>query len=157
MRILKISAFQFSLFVAVFFCGFQTQAADKYYYVSAEKIVEYVYSKPGKRVVLIYASWCPYCREKLPGLMDLERQKKGSVIAVSVDENPDTLMRYLGGFQSIPFHVFVSKDIASGAVEKQFGAKARTGIPYVILLDEDSNLHAAGNYSTEYIAEYILK
>jgi len=56
----------------------------------------------GKTVLLhFWATWCPPCREELPGLLklgrDLGRADRFVLIAVTVDEDWDTVRAFLGG------------------------------------------------------------
>ncbi len=75
--------------------------------------------KSNKAVLLnFWATWCPPCREEIPGLIDLKK-KYGSK-----------------GFE------VVGVDVGESAVKaKKFAEK--TGINYPIVLDEDTNLSQA--------------
>ena len=62
-------------------------SVEKIYTLPAEKIAGHIIKQPGRKVVFIYATWCPYCREKIPALIELESAKPGSVYPVSIDES----------------------------------------------------------------------
>ncbi len=158
MRALRIS------FLALFVCLIAVPLGqaiggierDKYYFLSSEKIVEYVHEKEGRKAVFIYTSWCPYCRKKLPAMVQIEGMRKGSVIPISVDEDPNALLRYVMKIKNFPFHTFVLNEKRGGELERRFGANPRTGVPYIILLDEDNKLYKAGNFNADYVANYVL-
>ncbi len=129
----------FSLLVlAVLAAGnLRAAAPDKFYTMSAEQIGEQLDQYQGRRLMFIYASWCGYCRHALPQIMDIAREYKGAVVAVSVDEDPSALLTYLGNFPDVPFKVIIwdRASLMSDGLAR-FGIKDAEGIPFTALIDE---------------------
>lgn len=145
-----------------FMCiSLQAHAADKakVYALSPERISEYIDRTEGqKRVLFIYTSWCVYCREKMPAIFDLEHSKKGSIIAVSVDENYNQYAQYAKTLTDAPFPLMYSKGRES-ALKTQLAKrniKPWRGYPTFIFLDEHGNAVSQGSYRVEDIANYVL-
>ena len=133
---------------------------DKIYTLPAHYIAKHVEGTKGqKRVLMIYASWCPSCRQKMPQMMDIERAKEGSVIAVSIDENHTNFARYIRKIQSPPFKIILSKDseyVLEKAL-KPIGVKSWEYIPHIVLLDENNKVAGQGSYSPSEIAEFVFQ
>ncbi len=142
---------------------FSVQADDdnshKIYELPAHKIASYIKEVKGqRRIIIIYASWCPYCIKKMPHIMDLERIKEGSVIAISVDENKSAFARYIKKFDEIPFRIILNKGSEWKLAKslKKFGVKPWEGVPEIILLDENNKAMGQGNYELDYVAEFLF-
>ena len=88
--------------------------------------------------------------------MNLEKVHAGTVIPVSVDQNPHQLKHFLSNFDDVPFPVFMLKETRRSILERALGAPPRSGIPYTILLDENNNVHKAGNFRIKTIVDYVL-
>ena len=131
----------------------------KVYTLPPKMIAEYIDKTEGqKRVLYIYTSWCGYCRKKMPHIMDIERAKKGSVIAVSVDENYADYARYAKKLSNSPFPLILNKG-GEGHLKKKLSAyniKPWNSYPTLIFLDEKGNAVKQGNYTVEQAAKYVL-
>ncbi len=131
----------------------------KIYHVPPKKLQEYIARKKGqRRVLLIYTSWCPYCRQKMPDIMDLERTKKGSVIAISVDEDYVQYAQYAKTLKDSPFPLFLNNGGEQNLKNalKVNGIKPWSGYPTLIFLDEKNQAVRQGNYSVEQAAKYLF-
>lgn len=120
---------------------------------------KYIDSKKGqKKVVLIYTSWCPYCRAKMPAFMKMERILPGSVVAISADADNARFAKYIQSYDNIPFKVILNKGDEAGlqTVLGQYGAQPWKGYPTMILMDENNKVVGQGNYTTKQVAEYIF-
>lgn len=138
----------------------EAAALEKTYTVPPGKIVEYINRQPGKRLVLIYASWCPYCRQIMPAVMDLARVRKSSVIAISIDRDRDSLIEYLNNFDDVPFHALIAKETSKGELVRNLnaiGIQPGKGIPFIAVLDEKGAVAAQGNIGAEDAVAYVLK
>lgn len=66
--------------------------------IASQALIDLVASHKGKVVVLnFFASWCPPCREEIPGLLRLNREygpDKVVFIGLSVDEDLKALERF---------------------------------------------------------------
>jgi len=102
----------------------------------------------GKTLLLhFWATWCPPCREELPGLLvtgrELARGGQFEVVAVSLDENWESVSGFFGG--EIPAEIFR----ADGAEIKMYGVST---LPDSYLMHADGTLqlrfHGARNWRT---------
>lgn len=142
----------------MFFCVISTDVyageVNKIHALPATQIVEHIENTKGKpRVVMIYTSWCPHCRRAIPEIMDIERNKPGSVIAVSLDDMRADFERYIKGIENPPFKIILSTDggsVLSEALGK-YGVKPLKGIPHYIVFDADNKVVFEGNHDTSYI------
>lgn len=130
------------------------------YYVGANKFLEYVYKKKGKRkLVFIYTSWCPHCRDAFPSIMALEQSKKGSVAAISTDRDHKKLEQYLNKMGRVPFHVFLANQKKDGGFQKMMNRKGINfsgSIPYMAVLDENNKVVSQSNFlDMEEVVKYI--
>ncbi|MGH1376349.1 MAG: TlpA family protein disulfide reductase [Alphaproteobacteria bacterium] len=131
----------------------------KIYTLPPEKILQYVKGKSGqKKILYIYTSWCPYCVKKMPGIMNLERTQKGSVIAISVDENYANYGRYAKKLKEPPFPLILNKGSESVLKKKlkNYVVKPWTGYPTIVFLDEDNKPVGQGNYSVDEAAAFLF-
>jgi thiol-disulfide isomerase/thioredoxin len=68
--------------------------------IDASGLINLVAAEKGKVVVVnIFASWCPPCREEIPGLVNLRKIFPADGVAfigVSVDKEPKALYAYMG-------------------------------------------------------------
>lgn len=60
------------------------------------------------RLVHFWATWCPPCREELPGLLAFARSGQIELLAVSVDQDWENIRRFFPG--GIPPEVTKSRD-----------------------------------------------
>lgn len=83
-------------------------------------------------LVHFWATWCPPCREELPGLLALADAGEIPVLAVSVDPAWEPVRRFLGGH--VPPAVVTA---SSDAVARDFGV---TELPRTFLVDAGGRL-----------------
>ncbi len=133
---------------------------DKIYTLPAKYIVKHVNSTKGqKRVLMIYASWCPSCVKKMPRIMDIERVKSGSVIAVSIDDNHADFSRFVRKMKNPPFKIILSKDSEYKLQDslEVYDVERWEYIPHIVLLDEDNKVVEQGSLSVDRVAQFILQ
>lgn len=135
--------------------------AKDYYLLSPDKIARIIDAgrDDGRRAVFLYASWCGYCRAVLPEMIKLEKQRKGSVIAISIDKDPDVFTRYIQSRHGdLPFLPIVW-DRDAGSLHDalaRFGIKPGNGIPFTALLDDYGYVHKQGVIRAEDTGKYVL-
>jgi len=147
-----------ALLVIVFSNNVQAEKA-KIYSISPERIAEYIDKTAGqKRVLYIHTSWCPYCRKKMPDIMNIERKKKGSVIAVSVDEDPKKYVSYAKSLKQVPFPLIINKGNEGYLMKvlSKYKIKKWSGYPTMIFLDDKGMAVRQGNFTVQQAAQYIM-
>lgn len=116
--------------------------------VGAERVQgpapELVYHRPGGAeerlaslrgrpvVVHFWATWCPACRDELPGLLELAGSGEIAILAVSLDSDWEPVRRFFGG--EVPPAVVLA---APGTEPERFGV---TGLPESYLVDASGQL-----------------
>ncbi len=96
-------------------------------------------SEPDKPVMLvIYTSWCPYCKKLLPGVINIARNHsdKVDVVAISIDDSPADLKNFFGNLKPEPPFVTYnqSNPIQQRALHgflQNHGLQFSGGIPYM--------------------------
>jgi thiol-disulfide isomerase/thioredoxin len=134
------------------------EARKDVYHIPAEKIASVIDKAKGKRAaVVIYASWCPYCRKVMPEIAKMAKAHEGQVIAISVDKDVDTFKRYLdknfGQTAFLPI-VWDQSDILAKGLSR-FGIKPGRGIPFTALLDEYGFVHKQGVLNPKDVNTYL--
>ena len=80
--------------------------------IDAGGLLKRIADESGKVVVVnVFASWCPPCREEIPGLIKVRRafsEKDLVIIGVSVDREPKALANYMGEMK-ITYPVMLAK------------------------------------------------
>ena len=124
------------LVMCLIFFPAQAEESKDYYLLSASKIARIIdagHKEGQRRAVFIYASWCGYCRAVLPEVIELENQSKGSIVAISIDEDPEVFNRYIQRtYGELPFYPLVW-DRDSGYLDQslsRFGIKISNAIPF---------------------------
>lgn len=84
--------------------------------LSVKQVQEQIAAAKGKVVMLnFFASWCPPCREEIPGLNNLYKEFKDKgliILGLSVDQTPSDLQKFL---KTMPINypvAFSSEDLA---------------------------------------------
>lgn len=147
------------------FSGFALEPKHKIYHMAPDKIVAYIKSTKGqKKVILQYASWCPHCRAVMPKMIQLEQFRKGSVIAISTDQDAESFIRYINEYDDIPFPVVLLKRGRGDGLERlnqammEFGIVPPKGIPNMTLMDEKNRVVEQGNFkqNMDHVAEFLF-
>lgn len=126
--------------------------------ISGQQLAGILDQAKGERTALfLYTSWCPYCRRALPELVKIAQEQPGRIVAVSLDKDDDTLMRYLNKtYESLPFapYVWDRSDIFARPLAR-FGIKPGRGIPFTALLDEYGYVHEQGVLEPSAVKAYL--
>lgn len=159
------SFFRFLMVLAVFaaaaFCGPAPALAKEQtvYHVPPNKIASYIAKKKGrKKAVVVWASWCPFCRKNMPAYIRQEKRVPGSMILISVDQDLEQLRDYLERTDLAPLKIIISQSTPGQSFNK---ALSRLGIapvksyPTTILLDEDNRVIQQSTGTPEEIAAFL--
>lgn len=136
------------------------ELSNRIYPLPPTRIADYIkFTKGQKRALLIYTSWCPYCRKKIPDMIKMENYKEGSIIAISEDQNYTNFSKYIRSLENIPYNVILSNPKGSDTLIKaleQFGVRAWRSYPTVVLLDENNKVVKQGNMRSNYIENFLF-
>ncbi len=155
----RIQIVIFMLFLNIFFSGDVYAGKAKIYSITPERISEYIDKTAGqKRIIYIHTSWCPYCRKKMPGIMDIERKKKGSVISISVDEDPQKYVRYAKTLKNPPFNLIINKGSEAhlAKILSKYNIRKWNGYPTLIFIDEKGRSVRQGNFTVQQATQFIM-
>lgn len=134
----------------------QSRKVEKYYHLKPSQIVEHIQRKAGRRAVFIYASWCGFCRAVMPSFIAMEQSNPGSVIAISIDQDPERLISYMNQYANLPFHLIVwDRTENLGTQLGRLGIKPSNAIPFVALLDEKSKVVRQGHLKAADVAAFL--
>lgn len=150
------------MFMAVFISATITNAADntgvKIQKLSPYKIALDIKNTKGrKRAIVLYASWCPICVQKMPDIIEIERYSNGSIIAISVEESRHDFARYMNSLEDVPFKAIIidGPEWKLAKEFKRFDIEVWDSIPHVILLDENNKNVEQGNLSPRDITVFL--
>ena len=107
--------------------------------ISGQGVLDLVKANKGKVVFInVFATWCPPCREELPGIKKIRTkypEDKVLIVSISVDENKGKLKNFVDKMQ-FNYPVYVADD----SVSQLFGISS---IPFNMLYDRNGKLVAA--------------
>lgn len=132
--------------------------SDKIYELPSKYIEKHIDATKGKRrIIMIYASWCPHCRIAMPDMMRIGRKYSDSIIAISVDESGRDFARYVETLEPSPFELILSKDSDSALAYRlqKYGIKPWAGVPYYIVLDKNNKVLFQGNQNPQYLQSFL--
>jgi len=106
--------------------------------ITAEEVTTYLETSGRPTMVVIYASWCGYCKKVMPGIYSLWKDRKingDQMLLISRDSSAFSLSKYIlsSGFGSMmgsPVILKTSKTSLSLAL-RPFGSSFDGGIPYI--------------------------
>ena len=104
--------------------------------IDAGGLLKRIAGESGKvMVVNVFASWCPPCREEIPGLIAVRRtfpEKDVVILGISVDREPKALTNYMSEMK-ITYPVMLAK----GDFVERVGV---TAVPQLLIYDKKGEL-----------------
>lgn len=101
------------------------------------------WTRQGKYVLLnFWAPWCPYCREEMPLLLDLQKRYADQglqIIGPAVDRQRDPVADYVA-VMDVPYPIFYSHDRVI-ALRERYG-DTTGALPYSVLIAPDGRILA---------------
>ncbi len=126
--------------------------------LSPEEAVSFIQSREGRHVVVIYTSWCGYCRKVIPAMVALEEDFDGSVVALSMDKDAEALAKYMSKFEQVGFPVVLAEQSYKGHLKqvlKRTGIQYPGHVPYMALIDGAGKVVVQGTLKIEDIEAFI--
>ena len=135
--------------------------------IRAMNLEKKLHSTDGKpSVVLVYASWCPYCRKLMPEMVSLIKDKTFDNVHlyfVSLDHEPEKLSTYLVHNDYVG--LFTPYIAEQGTGQEMSGILSLTGsgykgqMPYVGFFDKDGKMVAEtfGSVNKKRLLESLQK
>ena len=109
-------------------------------------------------LLLIYASWCPYCKKQMEALRSIHLSNKNlRIIALSTDREPDDLQRYLQKIPPLPFEypLYVGREDMRNVI-RSYGGNFSGAIPYMGLFKRGKMVAGISGYTEESELKKIL-
>ena len=104
--------------------------------IDAGELFNRVSKEKGKVVVVnVFASWCPPCRDEIPGLVKLRRnfpEDQVVLLGVSVDKEPKALANYMS-----EMHINYPVLLAKGNFVQRVGV---TAVPQLLIYNKEGEL-----------------
>ena len=104
--------------------------------IDAGQLLQLIAKDKGKVVVVnVFASWCPPCREEVPGLVNVRRafdEKKLTIVGISVDKEPKALANFMNEF-TVNYPV----RLATGDFVEKVGV---TAVPQLLIYNKKGEL-----------------
>lgn len=134
-------------------------APQSVYHVPPNDIASYIAGQKGrKRAVVVWASWCPYCRKDMSQYIAAEKNHPGSMVMLSIDEDLEQLRAYLDHRNLAPLKVIIVKHTAGQSLDNALsplGIRPVRSFPTVILLDEKNAVVRQGDGSSINIEQFL--
>lgn len=106
-------------------------------FIKPSELVSKIENSPQPFALLIFTSWCPYCKKQLELLNALsveERKKMPEIYAVSVDADPTAYSNYIAKMQNPYFSTrLYSGTISLESLLQNYASKFDGGIPYTAI------------------------
>ncbi len=114
-------------------------------------------------LIFVFTSWCPFCKKMMPVMTDFAKTEKDrvNVLAISIDENPEALMRFAKGLNpKPPFPIYLHSSGNERAMVQAFLYKHQLnfsgGIPYMAYLSEGKPVQQFGGFVEKNILTDVL-
>jgi thiol-disulfide isomerase/thioredoxin len=118
--------------------------------VSADEVAAQLAPSVRPKMLVVYASWCSYCKRLMPGVHALWKEKKipnDQLITVSLDEQLYPLAEYLlnNNFQkmiAVPVALRLDRQYTLSSALQPLGSTYKGSIPYIGFFGRDGKMKA---------------
>ena len=134
----------------------QSLAQNSYKEANPDTLSEILQPTGQKKVLLVYASWCPHCQIIFPELVEIEKNNPGSVQAISMDSDMNRFKRFLQKFPDSSIEPLVwNKEFHLGFSLQKRGVNFEGFIPFVALIDKDGKIVKEGHVTHDEVKMFL--
>ncbi len=132
-------------------------AQSHYKEINTDNLSEVLDLNSGKkRVLLVYASWCPHCQVIYPELTKIEKEFPKSIKAISMNKDQNRLKRFLNKFPDSTIEPIVwDTEYHMGASLNELGIEFSGYIPFIALINANGDVTQQGHVTTEEIRNFL--
>lgn len=114
-------------------------------------------------LLVLFASWCPYCKKLIPNIISLANERKDTlnVLAISIDEDPSAIRTYVSTLRPMPsFNVYNNSTDNQRALVQAFLYKNNMqfngGIPFMGIFKEGKAVQQIGGFVEKSVLTEML-
>ncbi len=115
-------------------------------------------------LLVVYTSWCPFCKKLIPVIVDLAASHKDTlnVVAISIDEDPMAIKTYISSLNPMPsFPTYLHSSDNERSLVQAFLYKNQLnftgGIPYMALFHKGKPVQQFGGFVEKNVLTDALK
>lgn len=104
-------------------------------------------------IMLVFTSWCPFCKKLFPEIVSLsaERGDRLNVVAISIDEDPNAIRTYISSLPTMPsFPVYSHATDNERSLIQAFLYRNKLnfsgGIPYMAIFKKGKAVQQIGGF-----------
>lgn len=115
-------------------------------------------------LLVVYTSWCPFCKKLMPVIIDLATTHKDTlnIVSISIDEDPMAIKTYISSLNPMPsFPTYLHSSDNERALVQAFLYKSQLnftgGIPYMALFHKGKPVQQFGGFVEKNVLTDALK
>lgn len=115
-------------------------------------------------LMVVYTSWCPFCKKLMPVIIDLAATHKNTlnIVSISIDEDPMAIKTYISSLNPMPsFPTYLHSSDNERALVQAFLYKNQLnftgGIPYMALFNKGKPVQQFGGFVEKNVLTEALK
>ncbi len=114
-------------------------------------------------LVVVFTSWCPFCKKLMPEITSLanEQKEKLNLVAISIDEDPNAIRSFISTLPSLPpFPVYVHASDNERSLVQAFLYKNKInftgGIPFMAIFHQGKAVQQIGGFVEKSVLTQML-
>lgn len=118
---------------------------------------------PTPTMMVIFTSWCPFCKKLIPQIISLASEMPGEVniVAISIDEDPSAIRQYIGSLPELPpFTVYNHASDNERSLVQAFLFKNKMnfngGIPFIAVFKDGQPVQQIGGFVEKSVLTDLL-